>query len=39
MHREESPLSSYWEQWDGTLDPDAAYTPLAEYLASRSDLR
>jgi tetratricopeptide (TPR) repeat protein len=33
MHKEVSPLSVYWEQWDGTLDPDQAFQPLVEYLA------
>jgi len=33
MHKEVSPLSAYWEQWDGTLDPDQAFQPLATYLA------
>jgi tetratricopeptide (TPR) repeat protein len=33
MHQEVSPLSVYWEQWDGTLDPDQAFQPLVEYLA------
>ena len=32
MHKEVSPLSIYWEQWDGTLDPDQAFQPLATYL-------
>ena len=32
MHKEVSPLSIYWEQWDGTLDPDAAFTDLDRYL-------
>jgi len=33
MHKEVSPLSIYWEQWDGALDPDLAFEPLATYLA------
>ena len=33
MHKEVSPLSIYWEQWDGTLDSDQAFQPLATYLA------
>ncbi|MGB5658393.1 MAG: tetratricopeptide repeat protein, partial [Thermoanaerobaculia bacterium] len=32
MHKEVSPLSVYWEQWDGTLDPAQAFQPLATYL-------
>jgi len=32
MHKEVSPLSVYWEQWDGTLDPAQAFQPLADYL-------
>lgn len=33
MHKEVSPLSIYWEQWDGTLNPGAAFTSLDRYLA------
>jgi tetratricopeptide (TPR) repeat protein len=33
MHKEVSPLSIYWEQWDGTLDPDQVFQPLATHLA------
>ncbi len=33
MHKEVSPLSAYWEQWDGTLDADEAFQPLDTYLA------
>ena len=33
MHKEVSPLSIYWEQWDGTLDPDSAFLDLDRYLA------
>ena len=32
MHKEVSPLSIYWEQWDGTLDPDTAFSSLDHYL-------
>ena len=33
MHKEISPLSIYWENWDGTLEPQAAYSDLDQYLA------
>jgi len=33
MHKEVSPLSIYWEQWDGTLDPDSAFSSLDLYLS------
>ena len=33
MHKEVSPLSIYWEQWDGTLDPGTAFSSLDSYLA------
>jgi tetratricopeptide (TPR) repeat protein len=33
MHKEVSPLSLYWERWDGSLDPDTAFRPLDEYLS------
>jgi tetratricopeptide (TPR) repeat protein len=35
MHRDESPLAPFWQRWDGTLDPAAAYAPLAAELARR----
>lgn len=34
MHREVSPLSRFWESWDGTAEPEAALAPLARHLAS-----
>jgi hypothetical protein len=37
MHRDESPLAVFWESWDGGLDPDAAFAPLAERLAGRAE--
>jgi tetratricopeptide (TPR) repeat protein len=33
MHKEVSPLSIFWEQWDGTLDPETAFSALERYLA------
>lgn len=33
MHKEVSPLSLYWEQWDGAPDPETAFAPLDRYLA------
>jgi tetratricopeptide (TPR) repeat protein len=35
MHREVTPLSLYWESWDGTPDPQTAFADLDSYLASR----
>ncbi len=32
MHREESPLSRFWEQWDGGLEPEMAFSALSERL-------
>jgi enediyne biosynthesis protein E4 len=35
MHRDGSPLAAYWEAWDGSPDPAAAFAPLAARLARR----
>jgi Tfp pilus assembly protein PilF len=35
MYREVTPLSLYWESWDGTPDPQTAFADLDSYLASR----
>jgi enediyne biosynthesis protein E4 len=35
MHRDGTPLADFWESWDGSLDPDAAFAPLAVRLAQR----
>jgi Flp pilus assembly protein TadD len=35
MHRDESPLAPFWEGWDGTPDPAAAFGPLAAHLERR----
>jgi len=32
MHSEETPLSKFWENWGGELDPDSAFGPLHEFL-------
>jgi len=32
MHQEETPLSRYWETWDGSEDPASAFGDLAERL-------
>jgi tetratricopeptide (TPR) repeat protein len=33
MHREETPLSRFWDRWDGGLDdPARAFAPLAAHL-------
>jgi Flp pilus assembly protein TadD len=31
---ETTPLSRFWEAWDGNPDPDTTYQPLADYLKS-----
>ena len=36
MHRETSPLSLYWEQWEGETDPLVAFAALDEYLSRTS---
>lgn len=36
MHRETSPLSQYWEQWDGDLEPDTVFGTLDNYLTTES---
>jgi hypothetical protein len=28
QHREVTPLSRFWESWDGSPDPTAAFVPL-----------
>lgn len=34
MHREETPLSRFWDRWDGGLDdPARVFAPLAAHLA------
>jgi hypothetical protein len=35
MHREVTPLSLYWESWDGTPDPQMAFVELDGFLSSR----
>ena len=35
-HRERTPLSAYWERWDGTLDPDQG-ARLLGLLAEAAD--
>ncbi len=32
MHREESPLSRFWESWNGGSEPNTAFKDLDEYL-------
>ncbi len=34
MHREQTPLTGYWEAWDGTPDPAAAFRALDARLQS-----
>jgi tetratricopeptide (TPR) repeat protein len=36
MHREETLLSRFWEQWDGSPDPARAYAPLDSHLTAGS---
>jgi enediyne biosynthesis protein E4 len=33
MHREETPLSRFWDRWDGTPDPEIAFGPLHRHLS------
>jgi tetratricopeptide (TPR) repeat protein len=35
QHTETSPLSRFWETWDGGLDPDKAYGALGGFLKNR----
>ena len=35
MHREVTPLSLYWESWDGTPDPQMAFVELDAFLSTR----
>ena len=32
MHSEETPLSRFWEQWRGELDPGTAFAPIREFF-------
>lgn len=32
MHTEETPLSQFWETWDGETAPDEAFGPLDTFL-------
>ncbi|MDX1644033.1 MAG: FG-GAP-like repeat-containing protein [Thermoanaerobaculia bacterium] len=34
MHREVSPLSRFWEGWDGGVEPQSALGPLSRHLAA-----
>ncbi len=34
MHREVSPLSRFWEGWDGVAEPQIALEPLSRHLAA-----
>ncbi len=34
QHRDPSPLSRFWEEWNGTADPAASYLALDRFLAS-----
>lgn len=33
QHAEATPLATFWEDWDGTADPDAAFAALARRVA------
>jgi tetratricopeptide (TPR) repeat protein len=35
LHEEKTPLSRFWESWDGTSDPALAFSGLDRYLRSR----
>jgi hypothetical protein len=35
MYAEGSILSSFWEGWNGSLDPDIVYAPVKTALAAR----
>ncbi len=35
MHRETTPLSHYWESWDGSVEPETAFGALEARLARR----
>ncbi len=37
MHREQTPLTGFWEAWDGTPDPEVAFSTLAARLAGAGD--
>ncbi|MHC5024108.1 MAG: FG-GAP-like repeat-containing protein [Planctomycetota bacterium] len=39
MHTELTPLTSFWQSWNGSLELAAAYAPLHEFLASRLEGR
>lgn len=32
QHVEKTPLSAYWELWDGTSNPDLSFAPIDRYL-------
>jgi tetratricopeptide (TPR) repeat protein len=32
QHREETPLSRFWQQWDGLADPETAFSALQQHL-------
>lgn len=34
MHREQSPLADIWQSWDGSLEPESAFSALERRLAS-----
>jgi tetratricopeptide (TPR) repeat protein len=35
VHDDSTPLSRFWENWDGNLSPDVVYPPIKTYLARR----
>ena len=35
MHREETPLSRFWEAWDGGAEPPAAFSALDALVLAR----
>ncbi len=34
-HRENTPLSRFWEEWDGSAEPDTVFRSLENFLARR----
>lgn len=35
QHLETTPLAQYWDHWDGMIDPERAFRPLADFLSRR----
>ncbi len=39
QHAESSPLSGFWERWNGVADPAASFAPLEAWLSARREAR